>query len=212
MAHVWVEALDDKNRWRRIDPSRLAINAGDAVAGLTRRPFNWSQSAADYLDTAWSRLVITYDLQKQFSLAFSVSRNLRQFRPSLPQASLWWVLLPLLVGGFFLWRRRKYCLVSHRQSLLDAYLKQVKKSAALDRLPASLGLYELAQRSHEPLCHDFSRIYGAAIYAGKNLSPQEQLQLRDIIKQLKSKRLFFEPDFSSPADPRRGELPLVRRR
>jgi len=212
MAHVWVEALNDENHWRRIDPSRLAINAGEAVAGLSRRPFNWSQSAADYLETAWSRLVITYDLQKQLSLALSLSRNFRQFRPSLPQWVRWWVFLPLLAGGVFLWGRRKYRLAHHHQSVLDAYLKQVKKAAELDHLPESLGLYELAERSHEPLCHDFSRIYGAAIYAGKNLSPEEQLQLRVTINQLKTKRFFLKPDFAHLTDSRRGELPLVRHR
>lgn len=212
MAHVWVEALDDQNHWRRVDPSRLAINAGDAVAGLTRRPFNWSQSAADYLDTAWSRLVITYDLQKQFNLAFSVSRNLRQFRPSLPGGSLWLVLLPLLGGAIFLWKGRQYRFFHHNQSLLNAYLKQVKKAAALDHLPDSLGLYELAECTQEPLCYDFSRIYGAAIYAGKKLSPREQAKLREIIKQLKTKRLFLEPDFLNFAAGRRGRLSLVRHR
>lgn len=198
MAHVWVEALDDENRWRRIDPSRLAINAGEAVAGLSRRPFNWSQSAADYLETAWSRLVITYDLQKQFRLASNLSHNLRQFRFSLPQSSLWWALLPLLAGGLFLWVKRKYRPANRNQSLLDAYLKQVRKSAGLQHLPACLGLYALAQQSRDPLCHDFSRIYGAAIYGGKILSRKEHEQLRGIINQLKNRQLILPHDFANP--------------
>ncbi len=183
MAHVWVEVLDDDNRWLRIDPSRLAINAGDAVTGLARGPFSWAQATSDYLATAWSRLVITYDLQKQLGLVFSVGRNLRQVRLTLPNQLSWWLpgILLLIV---ILWRRKNYFRSCRRQRLLQRYLRQVRKSAGQHQLPVHLGLFELAELSHEPLCHKFAQIYGGTLYRDQALTSCQYKQLSLIIRQL----------------------------
>ncbi len=68
MAHVWVEALDD-GVWRRIDPSRLAINADSASFAGRGNPLSWRRRLFDTADYYWTRAVISYDLSKQLELA-----------------------------------------------------------------------------------------------------------------------------------------------
>lgn len=195
MAHVWVEALDDDNRWQRIDPSQLSINASDAITGLARRSFDWSQSAADYFSTAWSRLVITYDLQKQLEMVFSAGRNLRQIQPELSVRHFWWLAVVILLMALSILGNKILIRPNRRQQLLHKYLHQVKKSADMRQLPPSLGLFKMAELSQEPLCHDFARIYGGALYSDRELNAEQRHQLRMIVKQLKSKRFQIKPDF-----------------
>ncbi len=193
MAHVWVEALDDNDHWQRIDPSQLAINAEQAVTGLSRRNFNWSQAAADYIDNAWTRLVITYDLQKQLKLIFATGSQLRQLKPPKLQNTLWW-----LIGGglslsvLFLWKRQSKPM-SNQQRLIRRYLASVSNSAGLKKLPESLGLFTLANLTQEPLCLRFAQIYGQAIYREQSLSEQQLTQLNEIIHQLSQKKIHFIP-------------------
>jgi transglutaminase-like putative cysteine protease len=199
MAHVWVEALDDQNRWQRIDPSRLAINAGVAVNGLARLPFNWSQSISDFIDTAWSRLVITYDLQRQFGLLLATGQRLRSIRPDLAGGYPWWVLgliLISLVGFSAKWQRHR---PNPRQRLLQRYLRSLNLTGDRRQIPQALGLYALAAWSQNPLCHEFARIYGAAYYQEQELSSQELKRLKQIIRQLSRARICLDPA-SAPRD------------
>ncbi|HKL49196.1 MAG TPA: DUF3488 and transglutaminase-like domain-containing protein, partial [Desulfuromonadales bacterium] len=78
MAHVWVEAyLDDREGWVRLDPSKLAQNAGTALgAGRASGVDPW-QRFADAFDYYWNRGVIAYDLKEQFSM---LRRANEQFR------------------------------------------------------------------------------------------------------------------------------------
>jgi len=199
MAHVWVEALDDQDRWQRIDPSRLAINAEHAVTGLLRNNLDWTQAAYDYLNVAWSRLVITYDLRTQFRLFFSATRNLRQFKPRLSGGVLWWALGALvLFGGTWLartWSQRP----TEAESLLRAYLKQIYRLSGRDQLPPRLGLQGLARLSKEPLCAEFARIYGACLYRDQNLATRDRYRLQQIVRQLKKRkdRITFESSRSA---------------
>ncbi len=188
MAHVWVEALDDTNRWQRIDPSRLAVNASEAVTGLSRRSFSWTQATSDYLLTAWNQMVITYDLQKQLGLFLAAGRNLNQFRINLPGRSFWWLtgggLLLIILATKLLFLTRQ-----GSQHLLQRYLRQIKKSADLQQVPTHLGLFALAELSNEPLCHKFARIYGGALYRDQDLNAQQRAELHHIIHQLAKRRL-----------------------
>ncbi|WP_020675484.1 transglutaminaseTgpA domain-containing protein [Geopsychrobacter electrodiphilus] len=192
MAHVWVEALDDQNHWQRLDPSRLAINAGVAVNGLARLPFNWSQTVTDFLDTAWSRFVITYDLQAQMTLLFATGKRLHQFKPELPGGYLWW-LLPLcffIPLGLSFRKLGKH--PSQEQKIMKRYLRALRKATGETEIPDHLGLFAIAELSQEPLCADFARIYGAALYRGAELDPNELMQLNRIIQQIPAHQFCFK--------------------
>lgn len=204
MAHVWVEALDDDNRWRRINPSRLAINAAATVTGLKRESFDWAQAVSDYLDTSWNRLVITYDLQRQLELAFSAGRSLRRLRGDWSGDLRWWLVAPVLVGAVLLAARRRVRRGNRRQALLRSYLRQIEKAAGVPELPPDLGLFTLAELSGEPLCHEFARLYGAEVYGETPLTPEQVHQLRQIIRKLAARRLQLalpQADFGTAHDP-----------
>jgi transglutaminase-like putative cysteine protease len=210
MAHVWVEALDDAGRWQRIDPSRLAINAAQAVTGLARRDFDWTQAAVDYIDNAWTRLVITYDLQKQLSLIFSARSNLRQLRPALPEHFVFWLAAAILTAAAIILSRRRKSHFNSQQRLLKKYLRRVCKSAELKQLPQQLGLFKLAELSHEPLCHEFARIFGQAVYRDRAPNKQEIVQLRRIIKQIGQRRIQLALPLKSPRCSSSAEETLTR--
>lgn len=206
MAHVWVEALDDENRWQRIDPSRLAINAGDAVTGLTRISFAWSQAAADYLENAWNRLVITYDLQKQMSLILSTGTSLRKLQPSLSSGTLWWVLGIILAITAVVISKKGKNHFNGQQRLLKKYRLSVCKSAGLKKLPQHLGLFKLAELSREPLCLEFAQIFGMAVYRDARLNRQQIAHLNKIIRQLGSiKFILADTSFSLDTQHHQGD-------
>jgi len=184
MAHVWVEALDDANHWQRIDPSRLAINAEAAVTGLSRSSFDWPQAAADYLENAWSRLVITYDLNTQLNLIFSTGNSLRHFRSQLPDNRNWWLSLAMVPVIIILFSKKVWKRPASQQRILKRYLAMVCHSAGLKQLPLDLGLFNLAEQSGEPLCHDFAKIFGQAVYHDEPLGKEQKNQLNSIIRQL----------------------------
>lgn len=198
MAHVWVEALGDDNRWQRIDPSRLAINATQAVTGLSRRDFDWAQAVADYIDNAWTRLVITYDMQKQLQLIFSTGSSLRQLRPPKSSVLFWWLAAAMLPVAAIWIRKKRARPANGQQRLLKKYLRRVCKSAGLRQLPPHLGLFKLAAWSREPLCLDFARIYGEAVYHERPLNRQQIEQLHKIIRQLAAQPIDFSPPPDTP--------------
>ncbi|MCF6179373.1 MAG: DUF3488 and transglutaminase-like domain-containing protein [Geopsychrobacter sp.] len=198
MAHVWVEALNDDNRWQRIDPSRLAINAEVAVTGLARRSFNGVQALTDFVNTAWNRLVITYDLQKQLSLLQNTGQSLRQLKPNLHASYLWWLLLPafLIVSGRLC--QKLINRPSLQQRLLKRYQNNLCRAAGISELPKQLGLFRLAELSQEPLCTDFARIYGAALYREHELSRREIQRLKQIIRQISRRQIQLIIPSSNP--------------
>ncbi len=191
MAHVWVEALDDQNRWQRVDPSRLAINAGEAVTGLARSSFAWSQAAADYIENAWNRLIITYDLKKQMNLVLSTGTSLRKLQPSLPGNTLWWIIGTILIITAVILTKMNQNNLNSQQRLLKKYRHRICKSAGLKKLPQHLGLYKLAELSQEPLCQEFAQVFGKAVYRDEPLNRQQIAQLNKIIRQLVSVKFIL---------------------
>lgn len=197
-AHVWVEAQDDLGYWRRIDPSRLAVNAEQTLLSRAgRQPA--LQHLADALFHYWTRHVLNFDLRQQFALmrgttglAQSLADGFRHY---------WYVpttALLFLTAAVVLARRQ-----SIRQRLVTAYLRRVARCAGCRELPPALGLYRLAQLSGEPLCRQFAAIYGASLYSDKDLTPDQIRQLRRIIRQLKGKSLSLAHEGCIPPIPRR---------
>lgn len=185
MAHVWVEILGDDNRWRRIDPSRFAVNAEQSFNGRAQG-FNALRVLFDTLDYAWSKLVITYDLSSQFRLLRQAGDRLQSLR-SLNGLSIRVILLGggllLACGGGVLWLRR----ASRQERLLRRYLMLLERRFGIVRRGKDEGLFSLARRSREPLCEDFARVYGEALYRDRALTQRDERRLREIIGALKRK-------------------------
>ncbi len=188
-AHVWVEALNDKGEWVRIDPSRLAVNAEQAFsASVAAR--SYLQNLMDALFHSWTRRVLNYDVQQQFQLLRETSGKLALLRRiQIPLSS---IVVPVVVFLFIITavclRRRG----TQGNGLLHSYLRQVARCSGLKRLPPELGLYQLAALSGHPLCREFAEYYGAALYGGKKLEPDVRQRLRDIVRQLKTEQFVIE--------------------
>ena len=188
MAHVWVEALDDDGLWRRIDPSRLAVNATEAVPGVRPSTLSRLQIFQDALLHSWSRLVLTYDLRQQFRLIGKVSQQISagSFPGSFHLNILPWLLPLAALPVLLILLRRQY----RRQALiLQAFRHQAAKAAQLPALPAQLGLYDLARQTGDPACRRFAEIYGAAVYGKRSLKSRDYRQLRRIIRGLRGRTL-----------------------
>ena len=186
-AHVWVEALDDDGIWQRIDPSRLAVNAGEAFENNQLRTIAVFQALIDATLHNWSRLVLTYDLQRQVGVVRSLIgtvRNWKQLEPPSSQSLLW--LLPVLlpISFCFWWQQRK----SRTTRLLRSYRQLMAQAAGVETLPPEFGLYDLARWSGHPLCREFADLYGAAVYRDRPLKGAEYHQLRLLVRRLKRQR------------------------
>lgn len=187
-AHVWVEALNDDGVWKRLDPSRLAINADQALS-LSFVSRSYVQNVMDALFHYWTRKVLNFDLQQQFQLfrqTTEVLVQLQDFELSTPTVGPLLLLFLVALLLFLLWRRRR------AQGLVHAYLRQVARSAGMKKLPVALGLYHLGEAVDNPLCREFAELYGTAVYTDRPLSGADRQRLRQIIRQLKGQRLFIE--------------------
>lgn len=190
LAHVWVEALDDQGIWQRIDPSRLAINAEQALWQSRRQGLSALQTLSDAAQYYWSRLVLNYDLQQQIDLFRQISRQVRQVKLLRPQsltAALWFMSLPLICLVFYAYRRRQ----SRQQRLINAFRKQAVRYCE-QLVGPELGIFALARLSSEPLCHEFAEIYGRRYYRDQPLEPDDYRRLQLIIQQLAQRKTAIE--------------------
>ncbi len=178
-AHVWVEALVDGRSWVRIDPSRLAQNAGS----VSRQGPGPGQRLLDALDYYWTRMVITYDLGRQVQVLQQLGGQVHGFHLPRPAAD-GWLLLPAAAGLAFsallLLRRRRV-----EERLLTLFLHRLRKKHRLGSIPASLGLLELAERLGDPLCRKFAEVYGGAVFRDRRLTRRERQLLRQLLRQLR---------------------------
>jgi len=198
-AHVWVEALDDDGIWQRIDPSRLATNAGEAFAPNRTGDVVTFRAVADAVLHNWSRLVLNYDLRQQFGLIRSMVgqvRDLKKFEARSLRPLLWGLPALLPVGFWIFWRQRK----TRSERLLRRYRILLTKAAGVDVLPPELGLFALAELSHEPLCHEFAEIYGGSVYRDRTLSDADYQRLCNILSHLKKQRTAIQVALPTPLE------------
>ncbi|WP_303720512.1 transglutaminaseTgpA domain-containing protein [Malonomonas rubra] len=184
-AHVWVEALDDNGIWRRIDPSRLAINADDALVARSGLSIVSFKALTDAIQHNWSRLVLNYDLRQQFSLMRDMVgkvRALKKFESRSLLSLLWGLPILLPLAGWWFWARKK----SRHERLLCSYRSFLAQAAGVGDLPADLGLFQLAKCSNDPRCQEFAELYGGAIYRDQSMSDETYTSLRQLLAQLKN--------------------------
>jgi transglutaminase-like putative cysteine protease len=183
MAHVWVEALMD-DTWRRIDPSRLAINAASSVLARRNGPSAWRRlfDAADYY---WTRAVISYDFTQQLDLLRKApsGRHGLSFRRDLVRPTV--RVLAVLAGlTLVIWLLRRLA-VPVEQRLLQRFLRQVRRRLGSEHIADSAGLQTLAERTGDARCHEFAAIFGAAVYRDRCLRPAERAQLRRLLREMR---------------------------
>jgi protein-glutamine gamma-glutamyltransferase len=184
MAHVWVEVLDDANRWQRIDPSRLAVNAESGLLAWRQRQYSWLGGLLDSLDHAWNRTVIGYDLQRQFEVLNQTRRGLQSLWRS--PMNLKPLLVPLVVLGLLFgsgYGLRRYRRHNPARNLAERFLTLAKISSDVPLTPAC-GLNEAARILQHPLADRFAACYGRAIYRDRTLDGNEVRELQQLLAEL----------------------------
>lgn len=98
-AHVWVEAYISGQGWSMIDPSTLSTDFWRMEETVQR---GLAYRLGIYLDACnyyWNRAVISYDLERQFSLIRNVNFRLRQFPADFrPGKLLLWLAVLLVMA------------------------------------------------------------------------------------------------------------------
>jgi len=184
MAHVWVEALDD-GVWRRIDPSRLAINAASASFAGRGNPLNWRRRLFDAADYYWTRAVISYDLSKQLELARGATFKLRDISFGRGLFRIFGWLLSGVAGLLAAaWLVRRW-IMPVEQRLLRRFLRLLKRRLDWEQIPANAGLQTLADRTGDARCREFAAIYSGAVYRDRVLGAAERGRLRYLLKELR---------------------------
>ncbi len=186
MAHVWVEALAD-GVWRRIDPSRLAVNAASAAFAQRNYSPGWRRLMLDAVDYYWTRAVISYDLGKQLELlqgtAFRV-RGVSSLAGFLAAAGLLATGCGVLLAAVLLWRRSA---IPAEARLMKSFLCLAKRRFGIDEIPGSVGLQTLAERTGDARCREFALILGGAVFRDRSLDSAERARLQRLLKELRRK-------------------------
>ena len=167
-------------------PSHLAINSAEAFQQANRTRISSFTAVMDLLQHNWSQFVLNYDLRQQFALLRSLTSSIKGIRTITPkEVSAWPIIAPLLILPliWFIWQRFR----QQQKFLLQGYLKCVAQKQQVKKLPTTIGLFDLAAQTDDPLCQEFAQIYGGAVYQDRNLSRTEIKQLRQIIRQLSSR-------------------------
>jgi transglutaminase-like putative cysteine protease len=184
MAHVWVEALVD-GAWRRIDPSRLAINAGSAPFAGSGRSLAWHRRLIDAADYYWTRAIISYDLNTQVELVQGTLFKIRgiSFGPRFfPVAG--WVIAVL--GGLFAgcWLLRLLA-VPVEMRLAKRFMRLLERRFGIEGIRDASGLHALAEQTGDPRCREFVAILGGAVFRDRPLDSAERSRLRSLLKAVK---------------------------
>jgi transglutaminase-like putative cysteine protease len=186
LAHVWLEVYEQGVGWVTVDPTRWAINPVRSGTGESRDPIRQLKMYLDVFSYYWNRAVITYDLERQISLADGAGRSLKEMRlrdlrglVAVPVAvAVIFALIPLV--------RRKWGKTSE-EKMLAAFLVAVRKRYDPIGETGTFGLFELADRTGDLLVKQFVAIYGEAVYHGRPLTTLQIEQLKHILSQIKQR-------------------------
>ncbi len=187
-AHVWVEAFIEGSGWVRIDPSSFAANAGEVwkTPGSRGLILRISQTI-DSLNHSWNRSVITYDFERQITIARSVGSRLQGFSPSeILRSSVPYVAISLLFAGLLFAAGRASLFRSREQRIINKFLLAVERECGISVSQGGMGLFEIVSSADNCHVSEFVAIYAGAIYHDRKLNDDEYLHLQQILTVLKS--------------------------
>lgn len=177
-AHVWVEALVE-DRWQRLDPSRWAVN-GAELARPARKNFRQRVlQYADLIDYYWTRTVVTFDFQQQFTAA---DRSATAIARALSREQLR-RLLPWLAGGGLLVTTYLLCRRLRIPSREERFLRLLQRRLGRGPLPPAACLLEIAREITDHRLQTAIRHYAATIYQGRHLSVTRYRRLRKMLSR-----------------------------
>ncbi len=182
-AHVWVEAYLD-GRWIRLDPTPAPLDGyvsqNDLLLNL--------RLLLDTINHYWNALIISYDLERQFSIIKSIGAirnaeiNIVSKKDLISYAPLFFFIILLCVIFYYLLNRksREEIIISHFLNRLKRYGIERKESE---------GLEELASRIKEDriktVSLKFVREFETRFYKDRRLTKKDIKLLNDIIKEIK---------------------------
>ncbi len=185
-AHVWVEVLLDDQGWMRIDPAVHAVNHDQALGPTPLT--DWRRKlmmTRDALEHFWAVTLLNFDLGRQVETLKHARAGLR----GVSRGRLAAVSAAAVTAGFSValllvyWRRRPR---SDSDRLLRPFLRLACKRFGVKKLPADLGLFEIAARLDDPAAEEFARILCGAIFGERPLAPAEKERLRALLNAMRN--------------------------
>ncbi|SEA49528.1 Transglutaminase-like superfamily protein [Desulfuromusa kysingii] len=181
LAHVWVEALIE-NRWQRIDPSRLAVNADSALLAPRQQGLSLFKRTVDGAEYLWTQVIINYDLRQQINLVKFSGQKLKNIVPGVVSIRTPLLILTVLVALItlliWLWRRQR---ISPEGRLLKRYQKAIIKKYGLQAIDKNCGLLEFAQQLDDPHAIKFARYLSSFLYTDQSLTDDDVHALNVLI-------------------------------
>lgn len=182
MAHVWVEVFLEGTGWVRRDPTLFSVNFSGERETVQQGVPAKVRLVADSLSYYWNQAVISYDLDKQLSLARATGSAIRtlSFPLGMREAVTLLLALGLPVAGCFFWRRLKRS--SREERIVRKFLRLVGKRYANLSITPSTGLIELAEQTGDVRVRRFADIRYGALYRDRKLTEPELAVLEEIVR------------------------------
>ena len=186
-AHVWVEAFIEGSGWVRIDPSSFAANAGELwTAAASRSLMQRMALLLDSFNYLWNRSVISYDFERQMTLARTVGSRMQQISPlHIIRNSLPYFTGSLLVAALLTTAWRTSLFRPREQRILRRFLRTVGREFGISTPEGGVGLFEIAAAAENSHVSAFAAIYAGAVYRDRKLTDDEYGQLQKILGGLK---------------------------
>jgi len=185
-AHAWVEAYIKPKGWVRLDPTPAILNGSASLAsGVSFHKFSILMDTLNYY---WYAIVISYNLEKQFSVALKLRSTLRKTHISLSfkrDLVLKWLVILLIMAATGV---AVPIIIKHRskppgQKVLTCFLKKMRKLGYQKK--ASQGLEEFAQTVRdEKIRHSalvFTRCFHEIYFRDKVFTKSDIRNLRRMI-------------------------------
>jgi protein-glutamine gamma-glutamyltransferase len=137
----------------------------------------------DSLAYYWNRMVITYDLESQFSAVSRAGAELKEMREmKIPKRkiALTVAMLLVLAGGTLLLTTKR---MTPEERLLWRFRRVVERRYGVD-IPFSSGLHEAVAGTENPAVNEFVDIYSGALYRDRRLTMEEIVQLGQLLKEI----------------------------
>lgn len=169
MAHVWVEAYLPDEGWVRIDPSTLAINAGESLLDRRTAGLSLFTRLVDGLNYAWVRQVVTYDQQQQLAMIQNIGQKLSTFKIPTRNRIMPWLLAAvgmvcLTLAGIWIGRRQRQGKEGHRLFARFCHRVGWRPKA----IPPAAGLLSLAEWCANPQGRAFLLRLNHALFTKDN--------------------------------------------